>query len=167
MSKAKRIFIVGHMGAGKALLGKALADKLGWKFIDANLGLERTIGCALNDIIGNEGVKVFQQTLSEIMKDSIGKENIVVSTDDSIVDTEKNRQSLSSEYAIYLKVNTSEQIKRMSNGPAPLLSVVELKAFLDKLHVERDRLFEEVATLVVDSKSVDDDVQLILKKLEG
>jgi shikimate kinase len=73
MSKAKRIFIVGHMGAGKALLGKALADKLGWKFIDANISLERTIGCALNDIIGNEGVKVFQQTLSEIMKDSIGK----------------------------------------------------------------------------------------------
>jgi shikimate kinase len=55
----------------------------------------------------------------------------------------------------------------MSNGPAPLLSVVELKTFLDQLHVERDRLFEEVATLVVDSKSVDDDVQLILKKLEG
>jgi len=27
MTKPNRIFIVGHMGAGKALLGKALAEK--------------------------------------------------------------------------------------------------------------------------------------------
>jgi shikimate kinase len=30
MAKPKRIIIVGHMGAGKSLLAKALADKLGW-----------------------------------------------------------------------------------------------------------------------------------------
>jgi tRNA A37 threonylcarbamoyladenosine biosynthesis protein TsaE len=35
MSKPKRIFIVGHMGAGKALLSEALAKKLGWQYIDA------------------------------------------------------------------------------------------------------------------------------------
>lgn len=33
----KRIFVVGHMGAGKALLSEALAKKLNWEFIDANL----------------------------------------------------------------------------------------------------------------------------------
>lgn len=39
MSKPKRIFIVGHMGAGKALLSEALAKKLGWQYIDASLFL--------------------------------------------------------------------------------------------------------------------------------
>ena len=39
MTKPKRIFIVGHMGAGKFLRGEALAKKLGWQFIDANPGL--------------------------------------------------------------------------------------------------------------------------------
>lgn len=33
MIKPKRIFIVGHMGAGKALLAEALAKKLGWQYI--------------------------------------------------------------------------------------------------------------------------------------
>jgi len=33
MSQIKRIFIVGHPGAGKALLAKALAEKLGWRSI--------------------------------------------------------------------------------------------------------------------------------------
>jgi len=36
MIKPKRIFIVGHMGADKALLSEALAKKMSWKFIDAN-----------------------------------------------------------------------------------------------------------------------------------
>lgn len=33
MSKYKRIFIVGHSGAGKGVLGLALAKKLNWQFI--------------------------------------------------------------------------------------------------------------------------------------
>ena len=42
MAKLKRIFIVGHMGAGKSLRGVALAKRLGWQYIDANPGLERS-----------------------------------------------------------------------------------------------------------------------------
>lgn len=40
MTMPKRIFIVGHMGAGKFLLAEALAQKLGWQLIDANPSLE-------------------------------------------------------------------------------------------------------------------------------
>ena len=36
MAKPERIFIVGHMGAGKAARGEALAERLAWQFIDAN-----------------------------------------------------------------------------------------------------------------------------------
>ena len=44
MSKHKRIFIVGHTGAAKSLRAEAIAQKLGWQFVDANPGLERYIG---------------------------------------------------------------------------------------------------------------------------
>lgn len=55
MTKPKRIFIVGHMGAGKAVLSEALAKKLGWQYIDANPSLERYIGRSLNEILGKQG----------------------------------------------------------------------------------------------------------------
>lgn len=35
MKKPKRIFVIGHMGAGKALFSEALAKKLDWQFIDS------------------------------------------------------------------------------------------------------------------------------------
>jgi shikimate kinase len=43
MSKHKRIFIVGHSGAGKGVLAQALSKKLGWQFLDADFSLEKHV----------------------------------------------------------------------------------------------------------------------------
>ena len=167
MNKHKRIFIVGHMGAGKALLGQALADKLGWHFVDANLGLERHIGRALPDILGKQGEEAFHQCEAEILAHYIGDENIVITTDDGVFLSEKNRKLLASEFVIYLKVTTPEQIKRMSDDAYPLLPIADRSAFLDKLHQERDELFEKAATLTIDSQSIEDDVIEIMRAFEA
>jgi Shikimate kinase len=52
MGEYKRIYIVGHPGAGKALVAKTLAKKLGWQFIDANFDLEFRVGRIFPDILG-------------------------------------------------------------------------------------------------------------------
>ena len=166
MTKPKRIFIVGHMGAGKALLSEALAKKLGWQFIDANPGLERYIGRSLNEILGKQGEEAFHRCEAEIISHYIGKEHVVVLLEEAVIATEQNRKLLSSEFVVYLKVSTPVQIERMKDGRTPLLPISDLKAFLDKQHLERDSLFEEVATLTIESISVEEDVNKIIKALE-
>jgi len=166
MAKPKRIFIVGHMGAGRSLLCKALAEKLGWQYIDANLGLERYYGRRLNEIIGKQGEEAFHQCEAEVLSHYIGKENVVVTMEDGVITTEKNRKLLSSEFVVYLKVSTPVQIERMSGGLPPLFPIADQKAFLDKLHHERDHLFEEVATLIIESISIEEDVNKVIKALE-
>jgi shikimate kinase len=166
MSKPKRIFIIGHMGAGKALLSEALAKKLGWQYIDANPSLERYIGRSLSEIFGKQGEESFHECEAEIISHYIGKDNIVIVMEEAVIATEKNRKLLSSEFVVYLKVSTPVQIERMHGGRIPLLPIVDLKAFLDKQHFERDRFFEEVATLTIDSISVEEDMLKITKALE-
>ncbi len=167
MSKPKRIFVVGHMGAGKALFSEALAKKLGWQFIDANPSLERYIGRSLNEIFGKQGEEAFHRCEAEIISHYIGKEHIVIVMEESVIATEENRTLLSSEFVIYLKVSVPTQIERMKGGRIPLLPISDLKAFLDKQHIERDRLFEEVATLTIDSISVEEDVNKTMEALNG
>jgi shikimate kinase len=167
MSKPKRIFVVGHMGAGKALLSEALAKKLGWQFVDANPSLERYIGRSLNEIIGSQGEAAFHECEAKILAHYIGKEHMVVVLEEGVIATEKNRKLLSPEYVIYLKVSTPTQIERMKNGRTPLLPIANLNEFLDKLHRERDGSFEEVATLIIESISVEEDVNKVIKALEG
>ena len=127
MTKPKRIFIVGHMGAGKALLSEALAKKLGWQFIDANPSLERYIGRSLNEILGSQGEETFHRCEAEIITHYIGIEHVVVVMEEAVIATQKNRELLSSEFVIYLKVSTPTQIERMKGGRAPLLPIVDLK----------------------------------------
>ncbi len=167
MTKPKRIFIVGHTGAGKFLLGEALAKKLGWQFIDANPGLERYIGRSLNEILGKQGEEAFHKCEAEIISYYIDKENVVVLLEEAVIATEENRKLLSKEFVVYLKVSTPVQIERWSKGRTPLLPIADLKAFLDKQHHERDSLFEEVATITIDSTSVEEGVNKIIKAFAG
>lgn len=166
MSKPKRIFIVGHTGAGKSLRGEALAKNLGWQYIDANPGLERYIGRSLNEIFGKQGEEAFHQCEAEIISHYIGKEHVVIIMEEAVIATEKNRKLLSSEFVVYLKVSVPVQIERWPDGRSPLLPIADRKAFLDKQHLERDSLYEEVATLTIESISIEEDVHRIIKALE-
>lgn len=165
MTQPKRIIIVGHMGAGKSLLAKTLAAKLGWQYIDANLGLERFIGKRFAEILGPQGEASFHQCEADILTYYTNKENVVLVLDDAVVTTEKNRELLSHEFVVYLKVNIPVQIKRMSDGPSSVFPIEDDDAFLKKFHQERDSLFEEVATITIDSNKttdVNDDAQAVL-----
>ncbi len=166
MNKPKRIFIVGHMGAGKFLLTEALAKKLGWEVIDANPSLERYIGRSLNEILGAQGEEAFHRCENEILSHYIDKEHVVVVLEESVIAAKENRKLLSSEFVIYLKVSVSTQLERMKGGRVPLLPITDMKAFLEKQHNERDHLFEQVAKLTIDSISVEEDVNKIMKALE-
>ncbi len=166
MVKTKRIFIVGHTGAGKSLCGEALAKELDWQFVDANPGLERYIGRSLTEIFGQQGEAAFHQCEAEIISHYIGKEHIVVILEEAVIATEKNRKLLSPEFVVYLKVTTPVQLERWPQGRSPLLPIADRKAFLDQQHFERDSLFEEVATLTIESISTEEDVRKIIKALE-
>lgn len=161
-----RIFIVGHPGAGKGVLGKAIAEKLGWRFINADFGLESHVGRMMTDIIGKEGEKVFYQCEFEVLASLTKQENIVVATDASIVCDKNNLDILSSEFTVNLQVSIDVQLNRMLRNPEPLLKT-DIKTFFNQLHESRDSLYEKVSKISVDSddSAVDKHVSIILKKL--
>ena len=168
MVQYKRIFVIGHPGAGKALIAERVAKKLGWKFLDANLDLESRIGLTLDEIAGKQGVEAFYHCESQILVYQLSQEHIVVTTDGTIVLSEKNRQLLSSEFVVYLKVSTSVQLERVPKNPEPLLPMNERKALFDRLHHERDSLYEQVANIVIDSDdgAIEEHILRIVKAVE-
>lgn len=162
MSKYKRIFIVGHSGAGKGVLAQALAKRMSWQFIDADFALARPV----TEIIGKQGEDTFHQCLSDILSYQKTKENIVVTTDDSIICYQKNQELLSSEFVVYLKVSLDVQLDRIAHN-RPLLPTADYKAFLNKLRQERDDLYEQVASfsLSSDDGAIDEHVSSIIKAI--
>jgi len=161
----KRIFIVGHMGAGKFIFAAALAKKLGWQIVDANPSIERYIGRQTRDILGEQGEAAFNRSQADIISHSIGRENVVVLLEECIVSSEQCKKLLSNEFVVYLKVSIETQLGRMKSGRVPALPV-DMKSFLKKQHLERNAFFEEVATLIVESVGAPDQVPEINKIIE-
>lgn len=168
MNPPKRIFIIGHSGAGKGVLAQALAEKLGWRFIDADFGLAPSIGRGLAEIVGNKGEEAFHHCLTDIFTHQQHQEYIVVTTDDSIVCSKKNRELLATEFTVYLKVSISVQLERISHN-RPLLPTPDYKDFLNKLRQERDHLYEEAAgfSLSSDSGALDEHVLSVIKAMKN
>lgn len=176
MDKPKRIYVVGHMGAGKYLFAEALAKKLGWDLIDANPSIERYIGRHIVDILSEKGVEAFNRCQADIISHSSEKENVVVLLEECAVTSEQCRQLLSSEYVVYLKVSIPTQLYRMKFGRVSSLPIDNLEQFLEKHHQERDAFLEEISTLTIDSgnapsdasdvsKLVDEDVNKVMEAL--
>jgi shikimate kinase len=166
MNHPKRIFIVGHMGAGKFIFTEALAKKLGWQIVDANPSIERYIGRQTKDILGEQGEAAFNRNQADIISYCIGKENIVVLLEECVVSSEQCRKLLSSEFVVYLQVSIPTQLGRMKHGRVPSLPIKDMKNFLEKQHHERDAFYEEIATLVVESVGYSDQISEVNKIVE-
>lgn len=161
----KRIFIVGHMGAGKFIFAEALAKKFGWQLVDANPSIERYIGRQTREILGEQGEAAFNRSQAEIISHCIGKESVVVLLEECVVTSEQCRKLLSSEFVVYLKTSISTQLGRMKNGRVSALPV-NMKDLLEKQHHERDAFYEEVASLVIESEGFSDKVEEINKIID-
>ena len=63
-----RIYLVGFMGSGKTTVGRRLAKKLGWKFIDLDEEIERRERRSVADIFHQNGEAYFRQLERHLLK---------------------------------------------------------------------------------------------------
>jgi len=62
------IYLVGFMGCGKSSVGRALAEELGWSFIDLDEDIEKCAGAAIAHIFDTQGEANFRALESEALK---------------------------------------------------------------------------------------------------
>ena len=67
MNRPKRIFVIGHMGAGKFIFAEGLAKKLRWQIVDANPSIERYIGRQIRYMLGEQGEAAFNRSQADII----------------------------------------------------------------------------------------------------
>jgi len=151
MNTPKRLFILGLPGAGKGLIAKTLAKKLDYEFIDADLGLEHQVGDHIADILGESGLNHFLKTQGRVLENLKEKNNVVITTDTSVVLLGENRKLLQDEYSVYIKAKVATLIERYEYSPVPLLGNTTQKTLLDKLYQDRDTHYQQTASLTVDT----------------
>ncbi len=75
----KNLTLTGMMGVGKSTVGKNLAKKLNYKFVDVDKLIETKEGSSINLIFKNKSESYFRRIESEITLSELKSEKTVIS----------------------------------------------------------------------------------------
>jgi len=75
-----RIYLMGFMGAGKTTVGKALADRLRWPFLDLDREIESAAGESVRAIFERRGEAAFRALEREALQRSLAQDPLVVAS---------------------------------------------------------------------------------------
>ena len=155
MKIKNNIFLVGLMGSGKTTIGKLIAKKLRYKFIDTDLLMEEKTGVKVPLIFEYEGEEGFRKRETKILSEVLRLDNIVLATGGGIVLSDNNRQQLKERgNVIYLNAEINELAKRLSNDKTrPLLQNTDIKEKLKELMGHRSFLYESIADSIIQTKN--------------
>ena len=74
----RRIVLTGFMGAGKSTVGRLLAERLGWRFIDVDLEIEAKAAMPPAEIFANLGEFAFRRMETSAIAHALGERNAVI-----------------------------------------------------------------------------------------
>jgi len=163
------ICLVGMMGAGKTTVGRRLARRLGWPFVDADRELEARLGVPIATIFELEGEAGFRRRESALIDELTRRGGVVLATGGGAVLDPANRAVLRERgRVIYLRASVADLWHRLRRDKVrPLLRAPDPRARVEELVAARDPLYRDTAELVVDTgrQPVDSVVESILARL--
>ena len=149
---ADRLVLVGMMGSGKTTVGRALAGRLGWAFVDSDALVESSTGSTVAELFASGGEEAFRAEESRVLAEVLATTApVVVATGGGAVLAEGNRTLLAeSAVVIWLRAEPSTLAARVGRGKGRPLLAGDPEATLADLDELRRPIYEEVAQVVVD-----------------
>jgi XRE family aerobic/anaerobic benzoate catabolism transcriptional regulator len=113
--RARRIGLVGLRGAGKSTLGRMLAERLGYPFVELNRVVEQEYGASISMLIEMSGVSSFRRyeraSLEKVIADH---DKVVIATAGGIVSSpETYALLLRRTHTVWVKAQPQEHMNRV------------------------------------------------------
>jgi shikimate kinase len=147
------IALIGMPGSGKSTVGRQLARRLGWSFVDADTAIERDLGRSIRSFFEQHGESSFRDAEQAVLERLLMSNRQVIATGGGVVLREANRKALA-EHAevVYLRSSPEELMRRLRHDThRPLLQVSDPMRKVRELYGDRDPLYRETARFVIET----------------
>jgi shikimate kinase len=148
----ERILLIGMMGVGKTTIGRALANQLGWTFLDSDEQVQAATGATVKEISVADGPDVLHRFEDEALVAALASATpVVITVAGGALLGEGNRERLKSErHVVWLRASLETMAERIgTKGDRPYFDHDPTKT-INELYAVRRPLYEEVATLTID-----------------
>jgi shikimate kinase len=163
------IALIGFMGTGKSVVGKALAKKLHKEFIELDAVIVARTGKSIPEIFRQDGEAHFRELEIEAVREAATKKNAVIDCGGGVVLNSININSLKKESVIVcLTASLPVILKRTPGTNRPLLPVKGRIQSIKKILAYRRPLYRRAADITVNTSRLDIDgvVDKILEQLK-
>ncbi len=133
------------MGVGKSTIGKNLAKKLKYNFIDVDKLIEIKEGTSINLIFKNKSENYFRKLEQDIALTELKKNNSVISLGGgAFLNNSIRRYSKKYSTSFWLDVPIDILIKRLSKSrQRPLLYKKNINETVKKIYFDRKKIYNE------------------------
>ena len=152
------IALIGFMGTGKTVVGKALAQRLGKGYIEMDSLIEQKAGKTIPQIFQQAGEITFRELEIEVTKEVALRNNTVIACGGGVVLNNINIDRLKQESVIVLLTASPDVIlKRTSNdkNERPLLTTSDKAREISELIRFRQPFYERAAEIIIDTSEID------------
>lgn len=166
LSFPDRIYLIGFMGSGKSTIGRLLAKKLNYTFVDMDLDIESEQGSTISDLF-EIGEKYFRGLEAEKIRTLSLRHRTVISTGGGTPCYYDNMDVINfSGISVYLDCDVDSLYDRLSGSKhRPLLtnlSRAELRSFIASKLAERNEYYQRADVMVDGTKSASEVLDQII-----
>ena len=145
------------MGTGKSTVGRRLAHKLGWEFLDTDDEINRVTGQTVRQIFESEGEEVFRQLEHEALVSALqhSSPHIIAGAGGVILRADNRELLQTAKHVVWLNAPLHVLVERIGHravkgdGHRPLIDG-DPAARLEELYAERESLYREVSSVEID-----------------
>jgi shikimate kinase len=144
------------MGCGKSTVGRLLAEKLGWAFIDTDAEAVRAAGVPVPAIFAERGEDGFRDLEASVLEGLANRRRLVIATGGGIVLREANRTALRDlGFVVWLDVDEETIFRRVAQTrERPLLRTADPRQTVHDLLAARRPLYQATADLTVETSDL-------------
>ena len=141
----KNLTLTGMMGVGKSTIGKNLAKKLNYNFVDVDKIIEKKEGSSINLIFKNKSENYFRKIEHEVTLSELKKNNCVISLGGgAFLNNAIRRSSKKLSISFWLDVPVDILVKRLKkNTNRPLLYKRNVGETAKKIYFDRKKIYSE------------------------
>ena len=111
------IVLIGYRGAGKSVVGKLLAGRLGMEYVGMDAAIVEKAGMPIPEIVEKQGWPGFRDLESAVAGELAGRDNLIIDTGGGIIERPENIETLQKNATIFwLKARVETIVARIQGG---------------------------------------------------